>query len=95
MVPVPKWPEFHPPDIPLLAEDFLSVNNRFQYWESKEGIWYTGGSGTVPRDLRKLTKDDLCYRSWDVRRGVGMPGAQVKRRTPDDALDSDSSLSAM
>ena len=40
-------------------------------------------------------KDDLCYRSWDVRRGVGMPGAQVKRRTPDDALDSDSSLSAM
>ena len=86
---MPNWPDFHPPDIPLLAQEFLSTENRFQYWESKEGVWFTGGVGTVPRDLRKLTKDDLCYRSWGIKRGIGMPGAQIKRALADDHISAE------
>ncbi|KAI1782196.1 hypothetical protein LXA43DRAFT_1069145 [Ganoderma leucocontextum] len=85
VVPVPKWPEFHPPDIPLLADEFLGTNDRFQYWESKDGVWFTGSKGTAPRDLRKLTKDDLCYRSWDVRRGH-VQGSDTQPQGPLPAL---------
>ncbi|PIL34680.1 hypothetical protein GSI_03460 [Ganoderma sinense ZZ0214-1] len=95
VVPVPRWPEFHPPDIPLLAQEFLSGDNRFQYWEAKEATWYTGSTGTAPRDLRKLSKDDLCYRSWDVKRGIGMPGQQVRCHMPEDFVPSASSLDPM
>ena len=83
VIPVPKWPEFHPPEIPLLSQEFLSGNGRFQYWDSKEATWFTGYIGSAPRDLRKLTKDDLCYRSWGVHRGIGMPGAEVRHQAPD------------
>ena len=92
VVPVPKWPDFHPPDVPLLAEEFLSTISRFQYWEAKEATWYTGSSGSAPRDLRKLTKDDLCYRSWGVKCGIGMPGQEVGLQRPDDYMPSGSSL---
>ena len=63
VVPVPKWPEFYPPDILLLAQEFLSGNSHFQYWEAKEVTWFTGRTGSAPRDLCKLMKDDLCYHS--------------------------------
>ena len=91
VVPVPKWPDFHPPDIPLLSQVFLSENGRFQYWDSREATWFTGYIGSAPRDLRKLTKDDLCYRSWGINRGVGMPGAQVAQQAPDSVYASSGS----
>ena len=88
-VAVPQWPDFHPPNIPQLCEDFGADTQRFQYWEQKEGVWYTGSKGTVPRDLRKLSREDLCYRSNGITRGIGMPGAQVKRLTPDERSPSE------
>ncbi|KAI1789208.1 hypothetical protein LXA43DRAFT_1063076 [Ganoderma leucocontextum] len=74
---------FHPKDIPQLVEDYRCDQEKFQYYDSKKGLWYTGSKGSAPRDLAKLSEDDLCYRSLGVAWGDGMPGAQKKRPAPD------------
>ncbi|KAI1792446.1 hypothetical protein LXA43DRAFT_1060710 [Ganoderma leucocontextum] len=74
---------FHPKDIPQLVEDYHCDQEKFQYYDSKKGLWYTGSKGSAPRDLAKLSEDDLCYRSLGVAWGDGMPGAQKKRPAPD------------
>ena len=77
---------FHPKDIPQLVEDYRCDEIRFQYYDSKKGLWYTGSKGSAPRDLKKLSQDDLCYRSLGVTSGEDMPGVSKKRPAPDDLL---------
>ena len=43
----------------------------------------------VLHNLQKLTKDDLCYRSWGIKRGIGMPGAQIKQALADDHISAE------
>ncbi|KAI1789497.1 hypothetical protein LXA43DRAFT_1062859 [Ganoderma leucocontextum] len=77
---------FHPKDIPQLVEDYRCDQEKFQYYDSKKRVWYTGSKGTAPRNLGKLGEDDLCYRALGVTSGEGMPGPQKKRAAPDDSL---------
>ncbi|PIL25555.1 hypothetical protein GSI_12393 [Ganoderma sinense ZZ0214-1] len=70
---------FHPKDIPQLVEDYRCGEERFQYYDSKKGLWYMGSKGSAPRDINKLAEDDFCYRSLGVTSGKGMPGISKKR----------------
>ncbi|KAI1788515.1 hypothetical protein LXA43DRAFT_1097205 [Ganoderma leucocontextum] len=76
---------FHPKDIPLLVEEYHCDREKFQYYDSKRRVWYTGSNGTAPRDLSKLADDDLCYRTFGVTWGESMPGGQKKRPAPDES----------
>ena len=75
---------FHPKDIPQLVADYQCDEQRFQYYDSKKGLWYTGSQWSAPRDLKKLSDDDLCYRSLGVKSGEGMPGVSKKRPASED-----------
>lgn len=84
--PVRNPSAFHPKDIPLLVEEYKTDTQKFQYFDSKKRVWYTGGQHSAPRDLRKLTDDDLCYRSLGVTWGERMPEGSKKRPASDDPL---------
>lgn len=76
---------FHPKDVPQLIKDYLSDTDRFQYYDSKKCIWYTGSNSTAPRNVNKLGDDDMCYWSDGVKWGKSMPGVQNKRPTPEES----------
>ena len=86
-VPIDNPSVFHPKDSPLLVEDYHCDTQKFQYYDAKKREWYNGSKLSAPRDLKKLTDDDLCYRSLGVTWGIGMPGQTKKRPAPEDSTD--------
>ena len=75
---------FHPKDIPYLVDRYQCDTQPFQYYDSKKRVWYTGTRFSAARDLKKLSPEDLCYRSQGVTSGEGMPCPSKKRPPPDD-----------
>nr|VWP01004.1 Mannitol 1-phosphate dehydrogenase [Ganoderma boninense] len=80
---------FHPKDHPHLVDRYHCDTQIFQYYDSKKRVWHTGSRFSAARDLKKLSDDDLCYRSEGVTSGEGMPGVSKKRPPPEEPLADD------